>query len=70
MAPILQELKSKHKTGLKILKIDIDKNQGLSNKLKITGVPTLILYKMGKPVWRQSGVTSLHQLDKIIKENT
>ena len=54
----------------KIIKIDIDKNQALANKLQIRGVPTLILYKEGVTKWRQSGVVSELELIRVIGEHS
>jgi len=68
MAPILHDVKSKVGDKISILKIDIDKNPQAANAYKITGVPTLILFKQGKIVWKQSGVVPAHELTKIIDQ--
>mgnify|MGYP001287915815 CR=1 FL=1 len=70
MAPILKQLASKVGDKARIIKIDVDKNPSLSEKLNIRGVPTFILYKKGKIVWRQSGMQSLNQLEQLIRENS
>ena len=55
MAPILKQVKSEIKDRAAIIKIDVDKNPSVAAKFQIRGVPTLILFKQGKPVWQQSG---------------
>lgn len=67
MKPILAELKTKVGDSTTILKIDVDKNPKVSSEFQIKGVPTLILFKNGKVLWRQSGVLSANDLYKIIQ---
>ncbi len=62
MAPILKEVAKESGKAAKIIKIDIDKNQVLANKLNIKGVPTFTLYKEGKLLWRASGMQTVQQL--------
>ncbi|MBP1840168.1 thioredoxin [Formosa algae] len=66
MAPILKDVKDSLGESVSILKIDVDKNQELASKLNVRGVPTLILYKSGKQIWRQSGVVQKSDLLNII----
>jgi thioredoxin 1 len=70
MAPILKDLKKNLEDGVKIIKVDVDKNPQAAQKFQVRGVPTLILFKAGKLLWRQSGVIPANQLATIIKENT
>jgi len=69
MKPILEELKSKVGDKVKIIKIDVDKNPQVASVYQIQGVPTLILFKKGKIVWRQSGVATANNLQQIISQN-
>jgi thioredoxin 1 len=66
MKPILEDLKQQLGDKVKIIKIDVDQNQSLASELKIQGVPTLILYKKGQMIWRQSGVVSSNELKNKI----
>ena len=66
MSPILKEVKSALGDKISIIKIDVDKNQPLAAKYQVRGVPTLILYKSGKQVWRQSGAVQKNELVTII----
>jgi len=68
MPPILKELSRLMDDRIRILKIDVDKNPKVAQKYKIQGVPTLILFKNGLPVWRQSGVQQALQLQSIINQ--
>ncbi|MFA0960503.1 thioredoxin [Roseivirga sp. BDSF3-8] len=68
-APILKEVSAETEGKARILKIDVDRNRQLADKYQVRGVPTLILFKNGKPVWRQSGVAQKHQLIKLINQN-
>ena len=68
LAPILKQVKDELNDTVKIVKIDIDKNQPIAVKYQVRGVPTLILFKNGKQVWRQSGVVPKNQLIDIIKQ--
>jgi thioredoxin 1 len=67
--PILQEVKKEVGEAVKIIKIDVDKNQNLAQKFQVRGVPTLILFKNANPVWRQSGVVSANDLKQLIQSN-
>lgn len=68
MKPVLEELHQLMGNSIRILKIDIDKNKAVANSLNISGVPTLILFKNGQTLWRQSGVHSARQLQLIIDQ--
>lgn len=67
MSPILQEVKGIIKDDVKIIKINVDQHQDLASHFMVRGVPTLMLFKLGKMLWRQSGVLSTKDLVAIIQ---
>jgi thioredoxin 1 len=69
MKPILDEVKKKLGDSATIIKVDVDRNPEAAQAYNIQGVPTLILFKGGKILWRQSGVVQANQLEQIIKQN-
>ncbi|HJG89257.1 thioredoxin [Barnesiella viscericola] len=66
MKPVLEDLKRKLGDKIVILKIDIDKNEPMAAAYRIQSVPTLMLWKNGQIVWRQSGAMPLHELEQIL----
>ena len=66
MIPILKEVKQQLKDSVAIIKIDVDKNPTVTAKYQIRGVPTLMIFKESKQVWKQSGVVQANQLIEII----
>lgn len=69
MTPILEDLKQRIGDRASIIKIDVDKNPQAAAVYQVQGVPTLILFKNGKVLWRQSGVVPANQLEQLIKQN-
>lgn len=67
MNPIIKELASEWKGKVRVIKIDIDRNQSLAMQLGIRGVPTFTLYQNGKQLWRQSGMTTKAALGQVIE---
>lgn len=69
MQPILEDVSRQLGDQVKVIKVDVDKNPDAANKYQVRGVPTLILFKKGQSLWRQSGVVPAHQLVSIVKEH-
>lgn len=66
MSPILKEVKTTLQEAVKIIKINVDQHQDLASHFMVRGVPTLMLFKEGKMLWRQSGVLSTTDLVKVV----
>lgn len=62
MAPILKQVKDELGENVTILKVDVDKNKALATKFQVRGVPTFVLFKNGKQVWKQAGLLSKREL--------
>ena len=69
MHPVLEQLKTNMGDKIRILKVDVDKNETLSAHYRVQSVPTLILFRDGKQVWRQSGAMPLAALTQAVEQN-
>jgi len=69
MSPILDQFKKDVGDQVKVVKIDVDKNPKAASVYGVRGVPTLILFKNGEIKWRQSGVMSSAQLQKVLGQH-
>ena len=68
MTPVLEQLKKDVGDDLTIIKIDVDKNPAAAAHYQVQGVPTFMLFKAGKILWKQSGAVPAHQLKQIIQQ--
>lgn len=69
MSPILEDLKKKVNDKAAIIKIDVDKNPLAAATYQVQGVPTLILFRKGKILWRKSGIVTVNELERLINQN-
>lgn len=70
LAPVLKQVKDELGEGVTIVKIDVDKNPTIASKFQVRGVPTMILFKSGKQLWRQSGVLQKNAIVQIVKSHS
>lgn len=68
MHPVLEQLKQQLGDSIRIVKLDVDKNEALSTAYRIQSVPTLMLFRNGQVVWRQSGALRLNDLKSVINQ--
>ena len=69
LSPILKDVAAALGDKGKVIKIDINKNNEISQALRIRVLPTLIIYKNGEMVWRQSGQQDANTLIGLMNEN-
>lgn len=67
MAPIIESLGAELKEQVRILKIDIDRNRPVASHFQIQAVPTLMIFKKGEVVWRNSGAMDKMSLLQQVK---
>ncbi|HQE11372.1 MAG TPA: thioredoxin [Flavipsychrobacter sp.] len=69
MTPILDDVKKRVGDAAQIIKIDVDQNPQAAAAYQVQGVPTLIIFKNGNILWRQSGVVQAKQLEQLLKQH-
>lgn len=70
MHPVLEDLKARLGDKVKIVKLDVDvpANRQSVYTYQIQSVPTLMLFRKGQMLWRQSGVVRLNELQSIVEK--
>jgi rhodanese-related sulfurtransferase len=66
MEPVLQSLQHDMPGKYKLVRIDAGTQTELMKQLNTSEIPTFIVYKNGKEVWRKTGVTAQEELKKAI----
>lgn len=69
MEPIVKEVAQTVQGTARVIKIDIDKTQETANAYAIQGVPTFMLFKKGKMLWRHSGMLDKHTLLNVVNQH-
>lgn len=68
MNPVIKDVAAALGDKAKVIKIDVDKNQELADALRIKGLPTLMIYKEGQIIWRQSGEMDANSIISLVQE--
>ena len=68
MHPVIRDVAAALGDKAKVIKIDVDKNQELADALRIKGLTTLMIYKEGQMVWRQSGELDANTIIGLVQE--
>ena len=67
MKPRILDVAERIGEDAKVIQIDVDKEKELAARFRIQSVPTLIIFKKGKQLWRQTGVISTHALVLMLR---
>lgn len=68
MHPVLEQLKAQMGDRIRIIKVDVDKHGQPASEYNVQAVPTLILFRNGQVLWRQSGALPLNQILSVINQ--
>lgn len=68
MHPVIRDVAAALGDKAKVIKIDVDKNQELADALRIKGLPTLMIYKSGQMIWRQSGELDANTIIGLVQD--
>ena len=68
MHPVLEQLKKDLGDEIRIIKVDVDKNEAIAIQLRIQSIPTLMIFKGGEMKWRQSGAMTANALAQVIAQ--
>jgi thioredoxin 1 len=69
MHPVIRDVAAALGDKAKVIKIDVDKNQELADALRIKGLSTLMIYKEGQMIWRQSGELDANTIIALVQDH-
>lgn len=68
-SPVLKELADEMGEKIRVIKIDVDRNEEVARRFQIQGVPTLMVFKDGLIKYRQAGVHTKAQIINVLTDN-
>ena len=69
MPPILKDVKNDLKEHVRIIKVNVDKNPFIATKYQIRSIPTVMIFKNGKDIWKGLGVRPAQELKSVLREH-
>ncbi|WP_166638608.1 thioredoxin family protein [Maribacter spongiicola] len=69
LRPLVDEVVGELGEVINSIEVDVEIKKGIVKRYKIKGVPTLILFKSGTPLWRHTGVMPVEDIRIAIKEH-
>lgn len=67
LAPILLQVADQVDGKAKIIKVNVDKNPVAADHYGVRSVPTMLIFKNGKELWRHSGVLPQHEIARVLQ---
>jgi len=65
---VIKDLAKDLSGKIRIIKIDVDKNQAIAQRYHINGVPNLALFNKGQLIWQEAGLKTKTQLSAVIQQ--
>ena len=62
LSPIVQQVAKELGDQVKVIKVDVDRNPAAAQQFQIRSVPTLLLFKGGRILWRKAGLMTKREL--------
>ena len=69
MTPVIQQVARETTGRVRVVKVNVDKNVAAAQLYNISGVPTFLLFKKGKVVWRHSGTIDQGSLLRLLNQH-
>ncbi len=70
MMPVVEQVKELLEGSAPVYQFDIDENKSIASSQQVDTIPTFIIYKDGREVWRHTGEmdgeTLLHQVESYV----
>jgi thioredoxin 1 len=66
VAPVVEDISKEYSDKIKVVKVNVDENQGIANKYEVSNIPTLMLFKDGDVVNKMVGFQPKPALQKAI----
>ena len=67
MSSVLAKIKAEQKDDICLIEVDADKYTEIALKYSIQTLPTLLFFKEGRQIWRQSGMIGAAELTQVVK---
>lgn len=68
MSTVVDKLRKEFGDKVTIVKVDVDEEEELSLQYNVQSVPTLIIFKNGELLWRETGIHQYHELKHILEK--
>ncbi len=68
MEPVIKDVAKTVEGKVRVVKVDIDKQQHLAQQYNVNAVPTFMIFKSGKPTWRHPGMIDKSSLLNMLNQ--